>query len=202
MGFGIRGKAKRAARWMVNTLVFNRAGREVNYRLRRLSSRLRPPRGLKLHLGCGAVRLDGFVNIDHRWTRATDLVCDIRRLPFPDESVERIECYHVIEHLSPDDVDQALREWRRVLAPGGILVIECPDFEAAVQEYLEGNRERIYNIFGRRRFAGDVHLAGYNPEQLSGLLERCGFDDLVFKEPQDYHKDQEPCLRVVTRKPD
>ena len=202
MGFGIRGKAKRTARWMVNTLVFNRAGREVNYRLRRLSSRLRPPRGLKLHLGCGAVRLDGFINIDHRWTRATDLVCDIRRLPFPDGSAGRIETYHVIEHLSPEDVERALGEWRRVLAPGGILVIECPDFEAAVQEYLEGNRERIYSIFGRHRFTGDVHLAGYNPERLTELLQRCGFDDLVFQEPQDYHKDQEPCLRVVTRKPD
>ena len=121
---------------------------------------------------------------------------------FPDGSAGRIETYHVIEHLSPEDVERALGEWRRVLAPGGILVIECPDFEAAVQEYLEGNRERIYSIFGRHRFTGDVHLAGYNPERLTELLQRCGFDDLVFQEPQDYHKDQEPCLRVVTRKPD
>lgn len=202
MGLGIRRKAKNSAKWLLNTVVFNRAGREVAYQLRRLSSRLRSARNLKLHLGCGSVRLEGFINIDHRWTRATDMVCDIRRLPFPDGSAERIETYHVIEHLSPEDAERALLEWRRILMPGGVLVIECPDFEVAVKEYLEGNQVRVHSIFGLGRFAGDVHQAGYNAERLTGLLERCGFCDLVSSDPQDYHKDREPCLRIEARKPE
>jgi len=45
---------------------------------------------LKLHLGCGNRHFDGYVNIDLRKTRATDLVCDIRKLPYPDNSVKLI----------------------------------------------------------------------------------------------------------------
>src|SRR4030043_1729163 len=36
---------------------------------------------MKLHLGCGNNHKDGFVNIDWRKTGATDIVCDIRKLP-------------------------------------------------------------------------------------------------------------------------
>ncbi|CAN0478189.1 unnamed protein product, partial [Discosporangium mesarthrocarpum] len=38
-----------------------------------------------------------------------------------------------------------LREWARVLKPGGTIVLECPDFDQTVREYIEGNEYRIYN---------------------------------------------------------
>jgi len=152
---------------------------------------------LKLHLGCGNQHFEGYVNIDWRKTRATNLVCDIRKLPYPDNSVERIETYHVIEHLPRHDVPKALKEWHRVLVPGGRLVIECPNFDEAVKEYIEGNEKRLDNIFGLQRFSGDVHLYGYNFKRLKRLLEEAGFKNVKEEEPQDYHAKDEPSLRVV-----
>src|SRR2546428_5393771 len=51
---------------------------------------------------------------------------DARRLTYPDESFDFVYSISVIEHI-PDDGDTAsLREFRRVLKPGGILVIPIP----------------------------------------------------------------------------
>ena len=47
-------------------------------------------------------------------------------LPFLDASVDFVHCSHLVEHLSPDDVHALLREWDRVLRPGGVLVISAP----------------------------------------------------------------------------
>jgi predicted SAM-dependent methyltransferase len=151
---------------------------------------------LKLHIGCGTRHFDGYVNIDFRKTRSTDLVCDIRKLPYPDNSVTLIETYHVIEHLPRHDFPKALKEWQRVLVTGGKLVIECPDFDEVIREYVQGNKKRIDNIFGRQRFAGDAHLFGYNFDRLKNLLEEGGFDDVQNAKPKDYHIMDEPCLRV------
>jgi len=154
------------------------------------------PRGLRVHLGCGNIRKNGFLNVDHRPTGATNMVCDIKKLPFPSGSVKLIECYHVIEHIPHPEVPSMLREWYRVLQPGGRIIIECPDFDQAVKQYLEGNEHRLYNIFGLQRFPGDAHLFGYNKKRLSELLSRVGFKEIIEGEPTDYHKDQEPCLRI------
>lgn len=155
---------------------------------------------LKLHLGCGGRRLEGYINIDLRKTTATDLVCNIRKLPYPDNSVELIETYHVIEHLPRHDLPKALKEWFRVLVTGGVLIVECPDFDKAVKEYIEGNEERINNIFGLQRFPGDTHMFGYNFKRLKKLHEETGFRDIQKKEPQDYHTKKEPCLRIESFK--
>lgn len=151
---------------------------------------------MKLHLGCGERRLPEFINIDSRQTQATDYVTDAATLPFPDGSVERIETYHMIEHLSLQHLAAALDEWQRVLVPGGVLVIECPDFDALVKEYLGGNAGRLRNIFGARRFPGDAHQHGWNFSRLEALLREHGFHSIRQADAQDYHRLEEPCLRV------
>lgn len=170
---------------------------------RRMSApyRLRRPKGpIKLHLGCGQRRLSGFINIDMNWSPATDYRCDIARLPCPDSSVARIETYHVIEHIPRPRVEQVLGEWYRVLEPGGVLVIECPDFRGAVDEWLAGNEERMYTIFGRQRFPGDAHHWGYTEESLSELVRQVGFAGVSTLPARDYHTRSAPCIRVEAAK--
>lgn len=162
---------------------------------------IRDEKPLKLHLGCGCQHFEGYVNIDMKKTRATNIVCDIKKIPYPDSSVVLIESYHVIEHLTRYDLPRALKEWHRLLMCGGKLIIECPDFDEDVKEYTKGNEKRIDSIFGLQRFPGDTHLFGYNFKTLKQMLESCGFKDIQKKEPQDYHAKDEPCLRVEGIKP-
>lgn len=76
------------------------------------------------------------------------------------------------------------------------MVIECPDFDTAVKEYLEGNLSMLDSIFGLQRYDGDIHYFGYNFVRLKNLLERCGFKNIVQFPAQDYHTKNEPCLRI------
>jgi ubiquinone/menaquinone biosynthesis C-methylase UbiE len=48
---------------------------------------------------------------------------DVTKLPWPDASFDRILFGDVIEHLSPADADAALREFQRVLRPGGFVLV-------------------------------------------------------------------------------
>jgi predicted SAM-dependent methyltransferase len=100
---------------------------------------------LKLHLGCGDVYLEGWVNIDlvspRRYRR--DLRWNLQRgLPFPDGSAEAVFSEHLLEHLELAEGLAHLEMCRRVLAPGGVLRIGVPDLERYVQSYL-GNDDLI-----------------------------------------------------------
>jgi hypothetical protein len=162
---------------------------------------LRRGANLRLHLGCGQKRLPGFINIDHNYSPATDYVGDIATLPCPPRSVARIETYHVVEHIPITSVDSVLGSWLRMLKPGGVLVIECPDFDADIRDLLAGNADRMYSIFGRQRFLGDAHHWGYSASSLSDLLSRAGYVDIASMPPTDYHAELEPCLRIEGRAP-
>jgi len=155
---------------------------------------------LRLHLGCGGKHFDGYVNVDLWITDATDVICDITRLPWPDRSAAAIESYHVIEHISHKKIKKTLNDWHRVLKPGGKLVLECPHFDVAIREYLSGNESRLLNIFGRQRSKGDTHLYGYNPERLTRLLEEVGFKEIQEASPQSSQILDEPCFRLECKK--
>jgi len=161
---------------------------------------IKNPDNLCLHLGCGWKHFDGYVNVDLRITDATDVICSIIDLPWPDNSAAVIESYHVIEHISHQKIRNALKEWHRVLKPRGRLVLECPHFDKAVQEYLSGNENRLMNIFGQQRFDGDIHLYGFNPERLTRLLEEIGFKKIKETSPQSSQTLDEPSFRIECEK--
>ena len=111
-----------------------------------------------------------------------------------------METYHVIEHLPRNEVLPAIKDWQRTLTPGGQLIIECPDFDVAVQGYINGNAAMLDSIYGLQRFTGDAHLWGFNKARLVDLLQSVGFVDVQSEEPTDYHVNREPCMRVVATK--
>lgn len=158
------------------------------------------PKKLQLHLGCGAKHVDGYINVDLWLSEATDVISDITKLPWPDNSTAIIECYHVLEHISHLNIRNTLKEWYRVSEPGGRLIIEAPYFDEAVKEYLAGNEERLINVFGRQRFPGDAHLYGYNPERLIKHLQEAGFSYFTQSPPQSSQSLDEPSFRVECRK--
>ena len=56
--------------------------------------------GLRLHIGCGDDIKPGYINIDEYSPKA-NLQVPLQNISYPENSVERIEGYMILEHLSP-----------------------------------------------------------------------------------------------------
>jgi SAM-dependent methyltransferase len=87
--------------------------------------------GLLLDVGCGPnelVRRHGSgVGVDvYPWAEI-DILCDTRRLPFPDASFDTAALLAVINHIPPQDRETILKEVHRVLRPTGRLLITMLD---------------------------------------------------------------------------
>jgi SAM-dependent methyltransferase len=92
-----------------------------------------------LHAGCGSISNkvpDRFKY--HRDTRLDlnrnvkpDIVASIVAMPMvDDESFDAVHCSHCLEHLTAVEGALALREFLRVLKPGGELSLQVPDLQA------------------------------------------------------------------------
>lgn len=93
---------------------------------------------LYLNVGCGKVKLPGFINIDLE--PGGDIQCDVTQgLPYADATVDGIYSEHFIEHLSQRDILRFLRECRRVLKPGGRIRIATSDLEDLISHYVTNN---------------------------------------------------------------
>jgi ubiquinone/menaquinone biosynthesis C-methylase UbiE len=136
----------------------------------------------KLHLGCGDMILQGYINCDLYNPRA-DVKCDALHLPFEDESVDEIYSAHLFEHFDFYEAFKLLEEWKRVLKTGAKLIIETPDLEAncrALVNLPEERRCHLYDQFyGKPWIPGLGHKFLYTEGQLRITLQWMGFKDIV-----------------------
>jgi predicted SAM-dependent methyltransferase len=136
---------------------------------------------MKLHLGCGKRYIPGFVHIDVVDYPHVDHVTTIDNLSFiPDASVDLIYACHVLEHFKRRDVGRVLKEWHRVLRPGGILRISVPDFAKlceVCQKY--GQLDLVIGaLFGRQDYLYNIHYNVFDFATLKRELESMGFIDV------------------------
>ncbi len=84
---------------------------------------------MKLHLGCGPKKMDGYVNVD--LVGNPDKVCDLASFPWPfeDNSADEIFSEHFLEHVL--NYDQTILEMHRILKPNGKLHFRVPHFRNA-----------------------------------------------------------------------
>lgn len=83
----------------------------------------------------------------------------VLELPFVSQSFDLVTSFEVLYHRAVPDERVALREARRVLRPGGRLLLRLPAFE-----FLRGKHDRA--VHGRRR---------YTAAEVQDLLEESGF---------------------------
>jgi predicted SAM-dependent methyltransferase len=83
----------------------------------------------KLNLGSSDRKLPGYVNVDIVADYNPDIVANVNRLAgIGDGEYDLVRASHVLEHFMYDECPQVLAEWRRVLRPGGYLIVCCPDY--------------------------------------------------------------------------
>jgi predicted SAM-dependent methyltransferase len=145
-----------------------------------------PPSALRLNLGCGEVRLEGFVNVDALDGPAVDAVANLAEpLPFEDAAAELVYASHVLEHFPTDEVPARLADWRRVLAPGGLLLVAVPDLDVIARRLVDTagwftppHNPWLGAIFGGQKNEYDFHKTGFTGPWLAYLLANAGFGSI------------------------
>lgn len=137
---------------------------------------------LLLNLGSGNKKLEGFINIDERDIPGIEYpLTDIRTLTmFNSDSVDYVYACHVLEHLPRNETFSALKEWNRILKPGGLIRIAVPDWDGIVNYYAKNqDLENVLNLlYGSRGVQEKNELAHkrvFNFANLRSLLYEAGF---------------------------
>jgi predicted SAM-dependent methyltransferase len=100
---------------------------------------------MRLNVGCGPVRAEGWVNTDHSLAPAVDVAGDVRGLlPIASGSIEYVVAMHVLQDLPYLEIVPALAELRRVLKAGGVLRAGVPDLDRAIDAYRRGDGAYFY----------------------------------------------------------
>lgn len=85
-------------------------------------------KGRHIEFGPGDRRIPGFETLNILPGRHVDYLIDAtRKLPFADNTFELIYASHILEHVPWYHTVDVLRDWVRVLAPGGQLEIWVPN---------------------------------------------------------------------------
>jgi predicted SAM-dependent methyltransferase len=142
-----------------------------------------PP--LRLNVGCGNNRIEGYTNIDCEGSTGPDILADIRHgLPFDSDAVEEILFFHTIEHIEERYHENIFREFHRVLEPGGTLLVSYPEFMICAQNYIDnyrGMREFWKaTIYGLQRYKSDYHVALMDSDVFAERLQEWGFKDIEY----------------------
>jgi len=136
-----------------------------------------------LHAGCGGSRIPGATHIDLHPNDDDVLKMDIRDLSFVTDLYDFVFASHVVEHLTVQDGLKALKEFYRVLRPGGRCWVSVPDFEAFIEFYQQAQdlpqpEVMMYAIntwvFGSEA-DGMGHKAVFDMNLLEAMFNTAGF---------------------------
>jgi len=87
---------------------------------------------MKLNLGCGPHKIEGFQNWDLEHGQ------DLRKpFPIPSQSVEFIVTEHFVEHLTKSEAIAFFRECYRVMDRSAIMLISMPDLAFLCRMHTE-----------------------------------------------------------------
>ena len=149
-------------------------------------SRQLPPltngKGLRLNLGCGAFKLEGFINIDKSDMNNPDIKADVFSLPYDPGTVDEIYAGHLLEHFYAIDGVKALHYWYSLLKEGGVISIVVPDVSYIFREYLASPSPRALRNLNDTYLYSELqespHLYSYDEGLLRDAMTETGFVDL------------------------
>ena len=147
------------------------------------------------NLGCGTKKWDGWINVDLH-SDVSDLKCDLRKLEIASDSADAVAAIHVLEHFYEWEVYDLLTEWKRVLKPGGKMILELPCMDK-VFAYIHNcvvHKQSLqpfmttYALWGDPKYKDPAmcHRWGWFETPLRQMLQSVGMERIEFLDPR-YH---------------
>ena len=135
--------------------------------------------GVLLKINCGSGQRPfkpPFINVDVNPKWNPDFVADGANMPmFANDSADLIVSHHVAEHAGCGDSAPMFNECRRVLTPGGSLIVCVPDMRALAEAWIAGRlTTQIYltNVYGA--FLDSDVSTSILPANISSVLTLSG----------------------------
>ena len=161
---------------------------------------------VKLHLGCGAIIIPGWLNYDLE-PGPGGMRRDLTQ-PFPvaSDSVDFIFNEHFLEHIPRPAGVGFLRECRRVLKPGGVLRVVTPDLGHLVEAWQCAEVIKIPGVWEPitvcQMFNEGMRLWGhqfvYDFQELASTLRAAGFHEIYAK---PYTESPYDALKCIDQRP-
>lgn len=141
---------------------------------------------VKLNVGAGKRRIPGYTGVDAVQREGADIVAPADNIPLADGCATEILAIHLIEHLYAWQVPGLLKEWYRLLSPGGRLVLELPDLKKCAKNLLSPRPEKtpgqlsMFGIYGDHTLKDPwmMHKAGWWFESLAPVVAAAGFVEI------------------------
>jgi SAM-dependent methyltransferase len=142
---------------------------------------------LKLEIASGTRPHRGYIHLEYSVKKPqVHVKADARMIPFGDCIFDEVLSVHFLEHLYWATIPIALAEMNRVLKPGGILLIEVPDYDVAKNRPLHLTHLMFETIYMNNTGDGDTgehdefvygfnHSSCFNYDILKAYLECSGF---------------------------
>lgn len=136
---------------------------------------------LKLDIGSGRKPHKGYETIDVEAYAKPTYLGDFREMEFTD--VKEIRSHHLLEHFSRLDSRRVLIQWWKWLKPGGILIVETPDFEYICKDFdNKANREWLArHTFGSQESSWAYHRDGWWEDKFREILPKVGFQIVAIR---------------------
>lgn len=91
----------------------------------------------RLEIGPGPRRVPAFETINVVWGRDVDYIGDAsKKMPFPSGSFVLVYASHVLEHIPWYHAPSVIKEWVRILKPGGSIEIWIPNGLLIAQTFV------------------------------------------------------------------
>lgn len=105
--------------------------------------------------------------------------CDLSRdpLPFKEHQLQTAFAVEVIEHL--ENPRHFLRELKKVLAPGGLLVITTPSCDSLTSK-LSYFFRGYFSDFSKSDYEGSGHITPISVIDLKRMASEAGFQKIIF----------------------
>jgi predicted SAM-dependent methyltransferase len=139
---------------------------------------------VKLLIG-SRTRYPGWKTFDLVAGPEVDYVGDCEQpTPFDANSIEALYASHVLEHVAYANLQATLKEWHRVLMPGGKLMVAVPDMNILAQLFVKPEVKGGDKVFVMRMMFGgqiddtDFHRIGFDLEILGVHLHLAGFEGI------------------------
>jgi ubiquinone/menaquinone biosynthesis C-methylase UbiE len=125
-----------------------------------------------LDIGCGQRKTPNSIGVDIRRTKGADVVADVQHLPFKDRSIDKILCYHLLEHV--DDLIKAMEEIHRVLKKRGSVIIEVPHVKG-LDAFRDPTHKNFFTIATMDYFTKESGFSYYSKARFTVIEKRLKF---------------------------